>query len=79
MPVAAITVQGLSFRYDTKLVLDNITFSIDRGDYVGLVGPNGSGKSTLVRLVLGLEKPTAGTLSLFGQPAGQFFHGQNIT
>jgi len=76
--VAAISVQGLSFRYDTKIVLDNISFSVTPADYIGLVGPNGSGKSTLIRVILGLEKPTAGSVSLFGQPAGQFRQWERI-
>lgn len=78
MPVEVVSVRGLSFRYDTKTVLSNVSFSVAAGDYVGLVGPNGSGKSTLVRLILGLEKPTMGSVSLFDQPPGQFGQWEKV-
>ncbi len=78
MPVDVISVRDLSFRYDTKTVLDRVSFSMSPGDYVGLVGPNGSGKSTLIRLILGLEKPNKGSVSLFGQPHGRFDQWEKI-
>jgi zinc transport system ATP-binding protein len=78
MPVECISLQDVSFRYDTKPILNNVSFSVSQGDYVGLVGSNGSGKSTLVRLILGLEKPTAGTVSLFGQPLSQFTRWEKV-
>jgi zinc transport system ATP-binding protein len=72
MPVDVVSAENLSFYYDTKKVLDNVSFSITPGDYVGLVGPNGSGKSTLIRLILGLEKSGSGSVSLYGKPISQF-------
>jgi zinc transport system ATP-binding protein len=72
MPVEVVSTLGLSFRYGTKDVLKNVSFSISAGDYVGLVGPNGSGKSTLVRVILGLEKVGGGEVRLFGRPAQRF-------
>jgi zinc transport system ATP-binding protein len=78
MPVECLSVRQVSFRYDTKTVLDRVSFSVVPGDYIGLVGPNGSGKSTLVRLILGLEKPTTGSISLFGKPPGQFHQWEKI-
>jgi zinc transport system ATP-binding protein len=68
MPVEIASVEDLSFRYEDKDVLSHVSFSVEAGDYIGLVGPNGSGKSTLVRLMLGLETPASGRVSLFGQP-----------
>ena len=47
-----------------NLILDNISFEINEGDFVGIVGPNGSGKSTLIKLILGLLKPVKGTIKL---------------
>jgi zinc transport system ATP-binding protein len=67
MPVEVVSVRNLRFTYETRDVLRDISFSMEAGDYVGLVGPNGSGKSTLVRLILGLETPAAGSVSLFGR------------
>jgi zinc transport system ATP-binding protein len=78
MPLEIVSVHDLSFRYDTKTILSGVSFSVSPGDYIGLVGPNGSGKSTLVRLILGLEKPTVGTVSLFGQPLGQFCQWEKV-
>jgi zinc transport system ATP-binding protein len=72
MSVDAISVSHLSFKYGAKDILSDISFSVKPGDYVGLVGPNGSGKSTLVRLILGLEAPDNGTVTLFGRRLHQF-------
>lgn len=72
MPVEVVSTRGLSFRYDTKDVLTDVSFSVAAGDYVGLVGPNGSGKSTLIRVLLGLEKAGTGEVRLFGRPAQRF-------
>lgn len=58
----------LSFRYESGLVLDNVSFSIGRGELVALIGPNGSGKTTLLKIVLGLLQPNAGQVSLHSQP-----------
>jgi zinc transport system ATP-binding protein len=53
-------------------VLDDVTFTIDPGDFVGIIGPNGSGKTTLLRAVLGLLPPTAGSVQLFGVAPAEF-------
>lgn len=47
--------------------LDDITLTVFEDDFVGLIGPNGAGKSTLINLILGLQKPSTGTVKLFGQ------------
>ncbi len=67
-----LRVDNLSFRYQEELVLDQVSFSIDRGDYVGLVGPNGSGKSTLVKVILGLLSLQDGEVFLFDTPLKKF-------
>ncbi|QRG67824.1 metal ABC transporter ATP-binding protein [Brevibacillus choshinensis] len=69
-PVVKLT--EVSFQYEEKVVLDQVAFTLERGDFVGIVGPNGSGKSTLMKLILGLLSPTKGTVELFGQPLGKF-------
>jgi len=51
-----------------KLVLDGINFHLDTGEFVALVGSSGSGKSTVMRLVAGLERPSAGSITLDGSP-----------
>src|SRR5258705_3274713 len=47
-------------------ILDGVNFKVPKGQLVALIGPNGSGKTTLLRCLLGLQKPTAGEISLFG-------------
>ncbi len=66
MQIDAVRCEGLSFRYNDHEVLSDISFSITEGDYVGLVGPNGSGKSTLIKIMLGLLRPPAGRVMVFG-------------
>jgi len=67
-----IELQDLSFRYGKQLVIDKATFSIMKGDFIGMIGPNGAGKSTLVKLMLGLLKPTDGSIKLFGKDVRDF-------
>lgn len=63
-----LSVSEVSFRYNATDVLEDISFQVVEGDYVAVVGPNGSGKTTLVRLMLGLEKPWKGRVTLYGTP-----------
>ncbi|MGB5135242.1 MAG: ABC transporter ATP-binding protein [Prochlorococcaceae cyanobacterium] len=51
-----------------KLVLDRISFTVNTGEFVALVGSSGSGKSTMMRLVAGLDRPTAGVITIDGTP-----------
>lgn len=64
-----IEIKQVSFRYqlESPLVLNKISITINPGEFVAFVGPTGSGKSTLFRLLLGFEKPTAGTIFYNGQ------------
>jgi NHLM bacteriocin system ABC transporter ATP-binding protein len=59
----------ISFRYheDTPQVLDDVSFRAGPGEFIALVGPSGSGKSTCLRLILGFEKPVAGSIYFDGQ------------
>lgn len=57
----------MTFSYGLEAVLDRVSLSVERGEFVALVGPNGSGKSTLLRCLLGLLEPSAGTVRLFGE------------
>ena len=58
-----ITVQNASFRYDGKEVVNDLDFTLERGDYLCVVGENGSGKSTLVKGLLGLKTPASGSIT----------------
>jgi NitT/TauT family transport system ATP-binding protein len=52
----------------TIRVLDDVTFSVARGEFFVIVGPSGCGKSTLLRIIQGLEPPTDGVITLGGRP-----------
>ena len=68
----ALEVSDVSFSYGQGKVLDHISFSVNRGDYVGLVGPNGAGKSTLLKVILGLLTPDEGRVSILGTDLAGF-------
>ncbi|MEU5650103.1 ATP-binding cassette domain-containing protein [Streptomyces pseudogriseolus] len=63
-----IEVRGLTKRYGDVLAVDDLTFAVRPGEVTGFLGPNGSGKSTTLRMVLGLDAPTAGTATVGGRP-----------
>lgn len=63
-----ISMKDVSYAYEKKIVLDSINFELPKGSFMGLVGPNGGGKTTLIKLILGILKPTQGTIKLFNEP-----------
>ncbi|MBN1578135.1 MAG: ABC transporter ATP-binding protein [Chitinispirillaceae bacterium] len=64
----AIVVDDLTFSYGSRVAIDHAAFSIERGDFLGIIGPNGGGKTTLLRLMLGLLRPDGGSITLLGAP-----------
>ena len=72
MPGEIVTTELLSCNYREGRVLEDVSFQVERGDYVGIVGPNGSGKSTLVKALLGLVTISKGSAALFGTPLSDF-------
>jgi len=62
----AIELTGVGFGYDAAPVLDGVDLSIPRGEYLAVLGPNGGGKTTLLKLLLGLERPSRGTVRVLG-------------
>jgi len=73
-----VELADVSFGYTSTPVVEDISVSIDAGEYVAVVGPNGSGKSTLMQLMLGLLEPDAGTAELFGDDATTFDDGTRV-
>ncbi|MBP3951672.1 metal ABC transporter ATP-binding protein [Bacillus suaedae] len=67
-----VEVKNVSFKYEKEWVIENSNFSLEEGQFLGLIGPNGSGKSTLINLILGLVKPDNGSIQVFGKPIKQF-------
>ena len=62
-----IEARGLTKQYGAKTAVDNVNFTIKPGQVTGFLGPNGAGKSTSMRLMVGLDKPTSGTVTVNGQ------------
>jgi ABC-2 type transport system ATP-binding protein len=63
---------GLTKRYGDKLAVDDLTFTVPAGQVTGFLGPNGAGKSTTMRMVLGLDRPTAGSVTVNGRPYTEY-------
>jgi ABC-2 type transport system ATP-binding protein len=63
-----IEARGLTKRYDPTLAVDDLSFDVVPGRVTGFLGPNGAGKSTTMRLIVGLDAPTAGTVTVRGRP-----------
>jgi len=65
-------VASLSLQINSQVILDSLSLKIFSGEYDAIIGPNGGGKTTLIRLLLGLEKPTSGTIKIFGKNIADF-------
>ena len=63
----AIEFQNVSLTYGNRLILDNISFKINKNSIHGMLGPNGAGKSTIFNLITGLLKPKNGIIKIFGE------------
>src|SRR6266567_230133 len=63
-----IEAAGLSKRYGATLAVDDLSFTVPPGQVTGFLGPNGAGKSTTMRLILGLDAPTSGSVTVNGRP-----------
>ena len=63
-----IEARGLSKRYGDKLAVNDLSFTVRPGIVTGFLGPNGAGKSTTMRMILGLDRPTAGEALINGRP-----------
>lgn len=74
MPVnnPLIEVKDVSFAYNGNTVLDHVSFTVGKGDYVGIVGPNGGGKTTLLKILVGLLTAQSGTVKILGMPIDSF-------
>lgn len=66
-----VETHGLTKRYGDRLAVDGVDMTVQRGEVYGFLGPNGAGKTTTLRMMLGLIRPTAGSASVLGEPAGR--------
>ncbi|OGF31496.1 hypothetical protein A2223_03265 [Candidatus Falkowbacteria bacterium RIFOXYA2_FULL_35_8] len=67
MDKKVIEVKNLTYKFDDFVALDKINFDVGKGDIVAIIGPNGSGKSTLLKCIIGMNKPTDGSVKIFGK------------
>jgi zinc/manganese transport system ATP-binding protein len=65
--MSVVELDHVTLRLGGRTVLANASFAIQPGEFIGVLGPNGAGKTTLMRSILGLLKPTAGTIKVFGR------------
>ncbi|HEY5057111.1 MAG TPA: ATP-binding cassette domain-containing protein [Acidobacteriaceae bacterium] len=66
--MSIVELQHVRKVYDTKVAVEDLSFTIGPGAMFGLLGPNGSGKTSSIRMMIGITLPDSGTVSLFGQP-----------
>ena len=62
----AIVAHGLTRRFGAHVAVDDVDLTVHRGEVFGLIGPNGAGKTTLIRMLCGIQRPTAGTAVVLG-------------
>ncbi|MBJ7608863.1 MAG: ATP-binding cassette domain-containing protein [Candidatus Dormibacteraeota bacterium] len=67
-----IEATGLSKRYGRTLAVDDLSFTVPPGQVTGFLGPNGAGKSTTMRMILGLDAPSSGTVTVNGRPYAEY-------
>lgn len=63
--MSIISVENLTKQFGARKAVDNISFNLAKGEILGLLGPNGAGKTTTMRMLMGLSKPSSGTIRLF--------------
>lgn len=68
MTDASITLEHVTLELGGRRILDDVSFSVNQGEFIGVLGPNGAGKTTLMRALLGLVPASAGTIRLLGAP-----------
>lgn len=62
-----VSVQSLSYNYDSEVVLENVSFNVEKGDFLGIIGPNGAGKTTLFQCILGLITAYSGKITILDE------------
>jgi zinc/manganese transport system ATP-binding protein len=64
--VSVVVADALTLRYGPRTLWEDLAFELEKGSFLAVLGPNGAGKTSLVRVLLGLERPTAGTVTVDG-------------
>ena len=66
-----LRLDGISVRLSGRQILTDVSFAVRPGEFTGLIGPNGAGKTTILRVILGLQPPSSGTVTLAGSEPGR--------
>ena len=66
-PSPLLSLEGVTKRFSGITAAEDVSFTVDRGQVVGFLGPNGAGKSTTMRMILGLDRPTSGSVTVNGR------------
>lgn len=69
--MTAVNINQLYKSYNGKPAVEDLTFSVNSGELLGLIGPNGAGKSTTIKVLLDFIKPDSGEVSIFGEPMNE--------
>jgi zinc transport system ATP-binding protein len=67
-PEEVVSIRDIWVYYDGIPILEGVSLSVEKGDFLGIIGPNGGGKTTLLKVILGLVSPSRGGVSVLGQP-----------
>ncbi|WP_143428730.1 ABC transporter ATP-binding protein [Helicobacter sp. 12S02232-10] len=70
--VNTIQIKNLSFSYNASKVLKNIRLNAKKGEFIGILGSNGCGKTTLIKQILGILKPSSGSIEIFDQDISNY-------
>ena len=62
-----VSVQSISYNYNSEVVLENVSFNVEEGDFLGIIGPNGAGKTTLFQCILGLLNTYSGRINILNE------------
>src|SRR5215210_3552563 len=62
-----VVIENLNLKNNSDVILDDVSFEIKKGDFLGIIGPNGAGKTTLFKCMLGLNKDYSGTIKIFNK------------
>jgi zinc transport system ATP-binding protein len=75
--IPVIELEHVYVAYHQRLVLEDVSLRVEKGQFVGVIGPNGSGKTTLLKAILGLVRPTRGQVRVFGVPPWELDGGRS--
>jgi zinc transport system ATP-binding protein len=70
--MALVSVQSVSYNYNSESVLENVSFDVEEGDFLGIIGPNGAGKTTLFHCMLGLLNSYSGKITILNQDVKKY-------